>query len=66
MLTPREDVGKFDPADRNVFGKKLWGLVAMTHEYWPTAYLGIETRDFADMAALAADVVRGQAAYERT
>jgi hypothetical protein len=164
MLTPREDVKRFDPVDRGAFGKELWALVAATHEYWPserlwhspqgrvcrdfgdhptlgkylsavhfypavvasrkqpwpagqpwifvelpggsyspdtalgaladilkqkidhygpfsrptrlvihygkavaynTPYLGVETRDFADVVALAADVVRGQTAYDR-
>ena len=164
MLTPREDVGRFDPADRNAFGKEVWALVAATHEYWPsqrcwhspqgrvcrefgdhptlgkyltaahfepavvagrvrpwpesqpwifvelpggsyapdtalgalaeilkqkigrygrfsrptrlvvhygkailynTPYIGVETQDFADVAALAADVVGGQTAFER-
>jgi hypothetical protein len=30
-----------------------------------TPYVGVETRDFADVAALAADAVRGQAAFEK-
>jgi hypothetical protein len=30
-----------------------------------TPYLGVDARDFADVAALAADVVRGQTAYDR-
>ena len=36
MLSPREDVTKFDPSDRGAFRRELWALVAVTHHFWPT------------------------------
>ena len=35
MLSPREGVGKFDPADRDGFGAQLWALVEETDHRWP-------------------------------
>jgi transposase InsO family protein len=57
MLTPREDVRRFDPADRAAFGKELWALVAATHQYWPSERFwhspqGRTCRDFSDHPTL--------------
>lgn len=36
MLTPREEIPKFEPADRGGFGAQLWALVKETDQRWPT------------------------------
>lgn len=58
MLTPREDVAKFDLADRVRFRTELWALVAETHHFWPTERFwhspqGRVCREFAEHPILA-------------
>jgi hypothetical protein len=36
MLTLREDLPRFDPPDRAVFGAQLWALVDETNQRWPS------------------------------
>jgi hypothetical protein len=36
MLSLRDDLPRFDPADRAVFGAQLWALVDETNQRWPS------------------------------